>query len=91
MATVIDDFSSGSHDVTIYSGTDLNYQAGTMLGGGRFTQLIVGLQPQNQPAHFDITNGYLNLSIGAEQYLRLEVGYGIQPDSSGGGGTRPSH
>lgn len=85
MATLIDDFSSGPHDVTIQSDSDLNYQAGTMFGGGRFTQLIVGLNSQNQPAHLDITNGSLNLSTGAEQYLRLEIGYGYQPDGSGGG------
>lgn len=89
MATVLDDFSSGPHDVTINSGSDLNYQAGSMLGGGRFTHLIMGLNPQNQPAHLDITQGFLNLSIGAAQYLRLEVGYGFQPDGSGGGTTVP--
>jgi hypothetical protein len=89
MATVLDDFSSGPHDVTIHSLSDLNYQAGTMLGGGRFTQLIMGLNPQNQPAHLDITEGFLNLSVGAGQYLRLEVGYGFQPDGSGGGTSVP--
>jgi hypothetical protein len=89
MATVLDDFSSGSHNVTIQSGLDLNYQAGTMLGGGRFTQLIMGLNPQNQPAHLDITQGFLNLSVGAAQYIRLEVGYGYQPDGNGGGKTVP--
>lgn len=85
MTTFIDDFSSGPHDVTIHSGSELNYQAGTMLGGGRFTKLIVGPNPQNQPAHLDVTNGSLNLSTGAEQSLRLEIGYGYQPDGSGGG------
>jgi hypothetical protein len=60
-----------------------------MLGAGRFTQLVMGLNFQNQPAHLDITKGYLNLSVGAEQYVRLEVGYGVQPDGSGGGKTVP--
>lgn len=89
MSTVLDNFSSGSHNVTIQSGLDLNYQAGTMVGGGRFTQLIMGLNPQNQPAHLDIKDGCLNLSVGAAQYIRLEVGYGYQPDGSGGGKTVP--
>jgi hypothetical protein len=85
MSTVIDDFSSGIDDVTIKSGLNLKYQSGTMLGGGRSTHLITIFNPQNQPAHLDITNGYLNLSVGAEQYLRLEVTYGVQPDGSGDG------
>jgi hypothetical protein len=90
MSTVLDDFSSGSYVIpSLNSGSDLNYQAGTMLGGGRYTQLIMGLNPQNQPAHFDIKDGFLNLSVGAAQYLRLEVGYGYQPDGSGGGKTVP--
>ena len=85
MSTLIDDFTSGSHDVTIQSGVELNYQTGSMLGGGRYTQLIVANNPQNQPAHLDITNGFFNLSVGAMQYLRLELGYPYEPDGSGGG------
>jgi hypothetical protein len=49
----IDDFSDGPHDVTLQSGSDSSHQTGTMLGGGRYTGLIVGLNPQNQPAHLE--------------------------------------
>jgi hypothetical protein len=87
MATIIDDFNTGPHDITISSGADLAYQAGSMLGGGRFTQLIVAQNPQNQPAHLDIAKGFLNLSLGAMQYLRVELGYPYEPDGSGGGRT----
>jgi hypothetical protein len=82
VSTVIDDFSSGPYEVTIRSGVDLSYQAGTMLGGGRYSQLIVAGNPQNQPAYFDIANDCLNLSVGAMQYLRLELGYPYQLDGS---------
>lgn len=84
MATVIDDFTSGTYGVTIEKGNDLNHQAGSMLGGGRFTQLAVALNPQNQPAHIDITDGCLNLSVGAMQSVRLELGYPFQMDSGDG-------
>jgi hypothetical protein len=87
MTILIDDFKTGPHDITILSGVDLSYQTGSMLGGGRFTQLIVAQNPQNQPAHLDITKGYLNLSLGAMQYLRVELGYPYEPDGSGGGRT----
>jgi len=79
---VIDDFGDVPHEVTLLSGVESNHQTGTMLGGGRYTGLIVGLNPRNQPAHLDTGTGYLNLSVGAEQYLRLEVGYGVAPAST---------
>lgn len=83
MARIIDDFSTGAYDVTIKSGYNLNYQEGEgILGGYRYTGLQVAVNPQEQPAHLDINKDCLNLSIGASQYVRLEVGYGYQKDGS---------
>ena len=89
MSTLIDDFSSGPHSVTLHSGSDLNYQSGGMLGGGRWTQLGVAVNLRNQPLHLDTGSGYLNLSVGPEQYVRLEIGYGWLPDGMGGGTPAP--
>lgn len=84
MARIIDDFSTGTYDVTIKNGSDLNYQKGeSILGGQRYTVLTVGLNPQEQSAHLDITNGNLNLSVGVLQYLRLDVVYGLEQDVAG--------
>ncbi len=50
MPMIIDDFSSGIYDVTLKNGGDFNYQTGkSMVGGYRYTALIVGMNPQDQP------------------------------------------
>jgi len=76
MASTLDDFTTGAHDVTINAGLDLAYQTGGMISGARWTQLIVALNPRNQPAHLDTGSAFFNVSAGAEQYLRVELGYG---------------
>src|SRR3954470_18062274 len=76
MASTLDDFTSGAHDVTITAGLDLDYRSGSMLSGARWTQLIVAGNPRHQPAHLDTGSGFFNVSAGAEQYLRVELGYG---------------
>jgi hypothetical protein len=86
MSTLIDDFSSGPLDVTISTGADLyNDQPGTMLGGNRRTNLMIGLNAMDQPAHLDNRAGFLNLSTGVGQYLRLELLYGPNIDTENGG------
>jgi hypothetical protein len=86
MSTLIDDFSSGPLDVTIRTGADLyNDQPGTMLGGIRRTNLMVALNSLDQPAHLDNRAGFLNLSTGVGQYLRLELLYGPNIDTPNGG------
>jgi hypothetical protein len=85
MTTLIDDFSSGPLDVTIRTGADDNNQPGTMLGGNRRTYLTVGLNALDQPAHLDNRMGFLNLSTGVGQYLRLDLQYGPHADAENGG------
>jgi hypothetical protein len=88
MSILIDDFGSGPLDVTIRTGADLyNDQPGTMLGGIRRTNLFVGLNALDQPAHLDNRVGFLNLSTGVGQYLRLELLYGTHVDAQNGGYT----
>lgn len=82
MTTLIDDFSSGLYDITTYSGVVDSCQTGAMLGNGRSTRLIIADNPHNQPAHLDIAGGFLNLSVGARQYLRFEIGYPYEPDGT---------
>lgn len=93
MPTTIDDFSTGTHDITLRPpatpSSNLHYQSGSMLGGGRWTQLGIGFNLRSQPVHLDVGSGFLNLSVGPEQYIRLEVGYGFLPDGAGGGIPTP--
>jgi len=84
MASALDDFTSGAHDVTITTGLDLTYRGGSMLGGARWTQLIVAQNPRHQPAHLDTGSGFFTVSAGAEQYLRVELGYGWNALVGGG-------
>lgn len=83
----IDDFSSGPHALDVAPGAASTSvrgcQSGTMLGGGRDTYLHVALDPRNQPAHLDAGSGYLDVSLGAEQYAHVQVLYGYAPVNGG--------
>lgn len=57
----IDDFSSGPYNVTIFSGSDFNTEAGTMDGGNRGNTLTVESNPLNQPLNLDIGSGGLSV------------------------------
>lgn len=88
MPATIDDFSTGLERLDYSPGGAVavtRCQAGTMLGSGRQTYLSVAVDPRSQPAHLDTGSGFLNVSLGAEQYGRIEIYYGYGPDTSGRG------
>jgi hypothetical protein len=95
MPTFIDDFTTGADTIDIPHGPaySIKYQDGaTILGGGRYTSLQIAGDPRHQPAHLDVnpdSPGYLNVSLGAEQYDRVEIGYGYRTDGRGGGVQAP--
>jgi hypothetical protein len=75
----IDDFTSGPYDVTLTGpGSDLHYEAGASISGGaRFTNVINAFDPRHTPVTLDVGSAdRLNLTVGAGQYVRLEIGYG---------------
>jgi hypothetical protein len=84
MSLLIDDFTSGPCNIDVRAGIfPTQYQAGSMLGGGRLVSLNNAYNIRNQPAHFDVgTSNRLNLTIGAMDYVRLEIGYGWVPDGA---------
>ena len=89
MPTLIDDFTIGPDVFDCKPELDpmQRCQAGTMLGSGRRTSFAVRIDPRQQTAHLDINDtegGFLNLSLGAEQFAVVEVDYGFKPDENGG-------
>lgn len=89
--TMIDDFSSGptALDLPYGPASVAHIQAGTMLGGGRYTFLHIAGDPRHEPAHLDTGSGSLDISCGAEQHTRIEVGYGTKPDDDGNPAPAP--
>jgi len=79
----IDNFTDGPYNVTLFTGSDTNFQPsdGSLVGPGRLTHLIIGddpaSNPLNQPATLDIGNGFLIVDTGARVTHRLEVFYGV--------------
>lgn len=78
---IIDDFASGSHTVTLASGTDRSAQSGSMLGGNRTTWLWISSH-YGHPGSLTVGSGRLILSMGTYVYHRLEVAYGYDKDFS---------
>jgi hypothetical protein len=84
-AQIIDNFTAGPHNVTLFSGSNRNFQPspsdGSMVGPGRLTNFIIGndpaSNPRNQPATLDILNGFLIVDTGVRVAHRLEVFYGF--------------
>jgi hypothetical protein len=79
----IDSFTGGPYNVTMFTGSDTNFQPsdGSLVGPGRLTHFIIGddpaSNPLNQPATLDIGNGFLIVDTGARVTHRLEVFYGF--------------
>lgn len=84
MSLLIDDFTTGPCTIDIVTGVfPTQYQAGSMLGGGRLLSLNNVLNVRNQLAHIDIgSTNRLNLTIGAKDYVRLDIAYGFLPNGA---------
>src|SRR5687768_6948681 len=86
--TLIDDFTDGPIKLDLPTDSPTpNFAAecrnGEMLGGGRYTALAIALNPRLQPAHLDVADGFLNASIGAEQYAGVDLVYGRRESNEG--------
>ncbi len=79
---VVDDFSSGAYrspDVT--SGTTDSTKTGSMLGGRRFTRVVVGTNLYNFPTTLAINPGgehILAFSAGYKTFSGLQIFYGLK-------------
>lgn len=77
---LIDDFSTGKVKINIKAGDRIRTQAGTMLGGERFTHFGIGpaaANPFSQFGTFEIkAGGPLIVSSDYKVFHRLEVEYG---------------
>jgi hypothetical protein len=85
---LIDDFTSGAVQLDLPTqGNSTTHvaqcQNGEMLGGGRYVALGIALNPRQQPAHLDVNQGYLNASIGAEQFAGVDLVYGRRATRDG--------
>ncbi len=86
MARVIDDFATGTDALDLPPGGDFvaRCQSGTMIGGGRRLALSVPFDPREEPSHVDVGSGTLDMSLGAEQFGRIDIVYGVTSDGAGG-------
>ena len=80
---VIDDFTTGTYQKSLETGSDFNTQAGNplhMAGGARRTAFIVAGNQLHQTAtmHF-LNQGMLTVETGSRLFHRLEVAYGVDP------------
>jgi hypothetical protein len=75
---ILDDFLSGPHTATVPSGQDEDVQPGLMIGGKRFTRLLID-STFGHPGTISVGGpGGLVVSTGVDVFHRLEVGYGSQ-------------
>ena len=75
---VLDDFTTGKTKATLKSGTEEDFQNGSMIGGARRTNFIVAASTFDQPASFEIPKGGPLLhNAGIKVFTRLEVSYGV--------------
>jgi hypothetical protein len=87
---LLDDFSTGPYQKTIKSGTDTNFQSGSMVGGSRETTFFACIpsscgtwNPFGQPSSFEVrektksTPDALIFNAGYKARSYLAVGYGF--------------
>lgn len=81
---LIDDFTTGKYHKVVDSGDKkLKVKNGSMIGGSRRTNFIVGANPPNKyelPAELIIRDGVLIVNNGIRGFHRLEVAYGSEAD-----------
>jgi len=83
---VVDNFTTGNHEVTLRSGVETHVQSGSMIGGFRQTHFLVADgagNPFNQTGTLDIRpGGPMVVDMGTRVFHRLEVYYGVGPDGA---------
>src|SRR5205814_8725541 len=81
LMALLDDFTTGPDSFSVPPLTNTTrYQTGSMPGGVRSTFLNNGHSPGGAAALLAIGDGNLKLTLGAEQYVRLEISYGSRQD-----------
>ena len=76
---LIDDFTDGPARLAVDGlGASTAYQPGAMLGGGRYTHLHVAVDPRHESASLEVGDAALDVSLGAQQLARIEVGWGFK-------------
>lgn len=83
-AVLIDDFTTGVYTGQIQSGSLLDFQTGSMLGGDRFHRAEVQANPNNQTLSIRIGSGRYISSGGAGLDAMNMLGYGFRSDGAGG-------
>jgi len=82
---VIDNFSSGKYKATLngVNGTGQVVQNGSMIGGRRVTNFLIGFNKFNQPATLDIKpkSSILIVGSGIRVHHRLEVFWGLDVEN----------
>lgn len=79
---IIDDFTSGLYTTTLTTvGVESTYVGGASIrGGARYTNLLNSFDPRHTPVTLDVGSvDRLNVTTGAKQLVRIEVGYGFTP------------
>ncbi len=83
-ATVlIDNYSTGIYNKTITGGSDLAFQTGSMLGGDRYSSMMVETNPFGLELQTNIQNGAYALSSQSGVNAMGELGYGFQANGAG--------
>jgi hypothetical protein len=84
MALMFDDFTTGDDSFDVRPATiDKHYQTGLMVGGTRSTTVNNAQSPHGTLARLEVGGAArLNLTLDADQYARLEVGYGLRANGA---------
>jgi hypothetical protein len=84
MSFLIDDFTTGPCSISIVNGFyPQPFQAGSMVGGGRAITLNNANNARSEAAYLDVGSAnHLNLTVGAKDYVALQISYGSQPDGA---------
>lgn len=85
-AITIDDFSTGnaSIDITGTNNTGYGFQAGSMIGGDRWTELFIGpTNPFGISFSIDVNTGRLSVSSESGVDGRARIGYGYSDTGTG--------
>jgi hypothetical protein len=80
----IDDFATGDFQIQRQSGSELQFQNGSMLGGERAVRGTVEANPFNQNLTIRVRSGRLTHSGGAGLDALTQLYYGFTNDGSGG-------
>lgn len=84
-AVMIDDFTSGSDNATIFTGSLVEFQGGSMVGGERDVEMRIFNNPQQQPMDYFIGNGLEITSNGFGIDSRFTLQYDGRGDETYGG------